>query len=118
MLRRGTRAQVSPIQPDGMTVEQYSVCIQIAKSTHYRLAQEGKHWRYRRDAVDRRIEAQPAGPDLMNPHFEVDTYRENIVPMLTDAGWENEPHSIAEQRSLADGQIIVAVGKVRGGNQT
>lgn len=55
--------------PDVMTVEQLSAYLQIAKSTLYKLAQEGrvpgqkvgKHWRFKKDAIDRWLEAQPEG---------------------------------------------------------
>jgi type I restriction enzyme R subunit len=50
-------------------------------------------------------------------HSEADTCRKYIVPKLTEAGWESEPHSIAEQRTFTDGRIIVAGGKVRRGKQ-
>lgn len=50
-------------------------------------------------------------------HSEADTCRKYVVPKLTDAGWETEPHSIAEQRTFTDGRIIVAGGKVRRGKQ-
>ena len=53
----------------------------------------------------------------MSPHSEADTCRKYVVPKLTDAGWETEPHSIAEQRTFTDGRIIVAGGKVRRGKQ-
>jgi len=47
-----------------MTVEQLAGYLQIAKSTLYKLAQEGKlpgqkvgkHWRFRKDAIDRWLE--------------------------------------------------------------
>src|SRR6266851_4389800 len=38
---------------------------------------------------------------------EADTCRTLITPRLQAAGWENEPHSIAEQRTFTDGRIIV-----------
>lgn len=38
---------------------------------------------------------------------EADTCRMLITPKLQSAGWENEPHSIAEQRCFTDGRIIV-----------
>ncbi len=53
----------------------------------------------------------------MSASSEADTCRKYVVPKLTDAGWENEPHSIAEQRTFTDGRIIVAGGKVRRGKQ-
>ena len=41
---------------------------------------------------------------------EADTCRKFVVPALQQAGWDSEPHSIAEQRTIADGRII-PVGK-------
>ncbi len=41
---------------------------------------------------------------------EADTCRKLVVPRLQASGWDNEPHSIAEQRSITDGRII-PVGK-------
>lgn len=44
---------------------------------------------------------------------EADTCRKYIVPKLQAAGWEHEPHSIAEQRTFTDGRIIVVGSRVR-----
>ncbi len=41
---------------------------------------------------------------------EADTCRKFVVPLLQAAGWDTEPHSIAEQRTITDGRII-PVGK-------
>lgn len=41
---------------------------------------------------------------------EADTCRKFVVPALQRAGWDTEPHSIAEQRTITDGRII-PVGK-------
>lgn len=41
---------------------------------------------------------------------EADTCRKLITPKLQLVGWDNEPHSIAEQRSITDGRVI-PVGK-------
>jgi hypothetical protein len=41
---------------------------------------------------------------------EADTCRRHVVPLLQSAGWDNEPHSIAEQRTITDGRIV-PVGK-------
>lgn len=41
---------------------------------------------------------------------EADTCRKLVVPKLLAAGWDDEPHSIAEQRSITDGRVI-PVGK-------
>ena len=38
---------------------------------------------------------------------EADTCRKFVVPRLQAAGWENEPHSLAEQRFFTDGRIVV-----------
>ena len=39
---------------------------------------------------------------------EADTCRKFVVPKLQMAGWENDPHSIAEQRTITDGRIVPA----------
>jgi type I restriction enzyme R subunit len=39
---------------------------------------------------------------------EADTCRKLVVPKLVAVGWDNEPHSIAEQRTITDGRIIPA----------
>lgn len=44
------------------------------------------------------------------PMNEADTCRKLVVPKLQAAGWDNEPHSIAEQRSITDARIV-PVGK-------
>src|SRR5678815_5482887 len=41
---------------------------------------------------------------------EADTCRKLIVPKLVEAGWDTDPHSIAEQRTITDGRIV-PVGK-------
>lgn len=41
---------------------------------------------------------------------EADTCRQFVVPLLQAAGWDSEPYSIAEQRTITDGRII-PVGK-------
>ena len=41
---------------------------------------------------------------------EADTWRKFVVPKLQAAGWDNEPHSMAEQRTITDGRIV-PVGK-------
>jgi len=37
---------------------------------------------------------------------EADTCRKLVVPWLQDAGWDTDPHSIAEQRTITDGRIV------------
>lgn len=41
---------------------------------------------------------------------EADTCRKFVVPKLQSAGWDTDPHSIAEQRTITDGRIV-PVGK-------
>lgn len=38
---------------------------------------------------------------------EADTCREYVLPKLRSAGWDTQPHSIAEQRTFTDGKISV-----------
>src|SRR5262245_57525802 len=45
---------------------------------------------------------------------EADTCRKYVVPLLQAAGWDAEPYSIAEQRTITDGRIVpVGPGFVR-----
>jgi type I restriction enzyme R subunit len=45
---------------------------------------------------------------------EADTCRKFVVPKLVAAGWDTDPHSIAEQRTVTDGRIVpVGQGFVR-----
>ena len=37
---------------------------------------------------------------------EADTCRKYVLPKLQSAGWDDEPHSIAEQRKITDGRIV------------
>ncbi len=37
---------------------------------------------------------------------EADTCRTHVIPLLQEAGWDSDPHSIAEQRSITDGRIV------------
>ncbi len=53
----------------------------------------------------------------MNPHSEADTCRRYVAPRLQRAGWETDPHSIAEQRTFTDGRIIVSSAGVRRGKK-
>jgi type I restriction enzyme, R subunit len=41
---------------------------------------------------------------------EADTCRKFVVPTLLAVGWDTDPHSIAEQRTITDGRIV-PVGK-------
>jgi type I restriction enzyme R subunit len=44
---------------------------------------------------------------------EADTCRKYVVPKLQGVGWEDEPHSITEQRYFTDGRIFVVGNKAR-----
>ena len=48
---------------------------------------------------------------------EADTCREYVVPRLLEAGWNEPPRSITEQRTFTDGRIVVAGSKARRGPQ-
>ncbi len=37
---------------------------------------------------------------------EADTCRKFVVPLLQQAGWDTDPHSIAEQRYFTAGRIV------------
>ncbi len=43
----------------------------------------------------------------------INTCRKFVVPKLQDAGWDNEPHSIAEQRTITDGRVVPGKGFIR-----
>ena len=43
---------------------------------------------------------------------EADTCRKYVVPKLIEAGWDDEPHSIAEQRTFTDGRIVPVGDKI------
>src|SRR6266849_4212479 len=47
---------------------------------------------------------------MLTAVIEADTCRKYVVPLLQSAGWDDEPHSIAEQRTITDGRIV-PVGK-------
>lgn len=48
---------------------------------------------------------------------EADTCRLFVVPKLQDAGWDNPPHAINEQRTFTDGRIIFICGQAKRGKQ-
>jgi type I restriction enzyme R subunit len=47
---------------------------------------------------------------MSNGFSEADTCRKFVVPKLVSTGWDIDPPSIAEQRSITDGRIV-PVGK-------
>src|ERR1035438_2165140 len=56
----------------------------------------------------------PTRPQFSTTPTEADTCRQYVVPKLKAAGWDTEPHSIAEQRQFTDGRIVVAGNKATG----
>ena len=50
--------------------------------------------------------AAQSGNKLPHAVNEADTCRKFVVPRLQAAGWDDEPHAIAEQRSITDGRIV------------
>jgi type I restriction enzyme R subunit len=54
----------------------------------------------------------PGTANFSNPS-EADTCRKYVTPKLVAAGWETEPHSLAEQRTFTDGRIVVAGTKAK-----
>ena len=46
----------------------------------------------------------------MARYSEAETCRRFVVPKLQAVGWDDNPHSIAEQRTITDGRIV-PVGK-------
>ncbi len=50
----------------------------------------------------------PIGQHITGTTTEADTCRQYVVPKLQAAGWDGDPHSIAEQRTFTAGRIVVA----------
>ncbi|HWQ53856.1 MAG TPA: DEAD/DEAH box helicase family protein [Bryobacteraceae bacterium] len=44
---------------------------------------------------------------------EADTCRKFVVPMLQAAGWDTDPHCLAEQATFTDGRIVVSGPRAR-----
>ena len=44
---------------------------------------------------------------------EADTCRKYVLPKLIAAGWDDEPHSFTEQRTITDGRIVVTASRPR-----
>ena len=44
---------------------------------------------------------------------EADACRIYVTPNLQAAGWDSEPHSLAEQRTFTAGRIVVAGTKAK-----
>ncbi|MEB3188719.1 MAG: DEAD/DEAH box helicase family protein [Snowella sp.] len=62
----------------------------------------------------KRQHVTPIGDKAMN---EADTCREYVLPKLRQAGWEQKPYSITEQRTFTDGRIITFSNQVKRGKQ-
>lgn len=48
---------------------------------------------------------------------EADTCRKYVLPKLLEAGWDDEPRAITEQRTFTDGRILIFGSKARRGPQ-
>jgi len=44
---------------------------------------------------------------------EADTCRRYVLPKLDEAGWNQEPHSLNEQKTFTDGRIVVTGNRVK-----
>lgn len=62
-------------------------------------------------------ERNKAASELGNLDTEADTCRKEVVPKLIEAGWDQPPYAINEQRSFTDGRIVFVGGKARRGRQ-
>lgn len=59
------KASPPPPPPEVMTIDELAIYLQVSKSSLYKLAQDGKvpgqkvgrHWRFRRDTIDRWLDA-------------------------------------------------------------
>ena len=52
-----------------------------------------------------------SGQPVPSKPSEADTCRKFVTPKLVAAGWETEPHSLAEQRTFTAGRIVVSGAK-------
>jgi type I restriction enzyme R subunit len=48
---------------------------------------------------------------------EAGTCRAYVTPKLREAGWENTPHSLIEQKTFTDGRVFTTGGVIRRGPQ-
>ncbi len=51
------------------------------------------------------------------PLNEADTCRVHVTPKIREAGWEQHPHSITEQKTFTDGRVEVRGSSIRRGEQ-
>jgi len=66
LMARTPRPDPSSAPPEVMTIDDLAAYLQVSKSSLYKLAQEGKvpgqkvgkHWRFRRDTIDRWLDAR------------------------------------------------------------
>ena len=55
----------------------------------------------------------PIRQQVTSKPSEADTCRKHVTPKLVVAGWDTEPHSLAEQRTFTAGRIVVAGTRAR-----
>jgi type I restriction enzyme, R subunit len=51
---------------------------------------------------------QNPSQSIMSKPSEADACRKFVTSKLVAAGWDVEPHSLAERRTFTDGRIVVA----------
>jgi len=51
------------------------------------------------------------------PLNEADTCRIYVTPRLKEAGWDNAPHSLTEQKTFTNGRVFASGGMIRRGPQ-
>jgi type I restriction enzyme, R subunit len=56
---------------------------------------------------------QIPGQSIKSKPSEADTCRKYVTPKLLAAGWDTEPHSLAEQRTFTAGRIVVTGTKAK-----
>jgi type I restriction enzyme R subunit len=56
---------------------------------------------------------QPPDRKIVSKPSEADACRKYVTPNLQAAGWDTEPHSLAEQRTFTAGRIVVAGTKAK-----
>lgn len=67
----GANSSPSPDPPEAMTIDDLASYLQLSKSSLYKLAQDGRvpgqkvgrHWRFRKEVIDRWLDCGGGGPE-------------------------------------------------------